>query len=236
MILFSLCYVIDGNIEKNAKKVFADRMVWASSNRTELYNKLLFSYEINSLCTKAVKTALLKSDTTDYSVYYGKNMAEDLLQSLYIITHAEKIIYIDASLYCYNYNQNSISRTFTSDSIKNKSTIHVYNKILEYLPVWELNTEENIHRLNARWFNDTMFLFSKYCEGAKSYKNIKKITNTDWISLLPPDSVENRNMYENQTYQNLYKWYREKCNLKIYFFFMKKRVYKSIKKARRRTR
>ena len=41
---------------------------------------------------------------------------------------------------------------------------------------------------------------------------------------------------QNQTYQNLYKWYREKCNLKIYFFFMKKRVYKSIKKARRRTR
>ena len=70
-------------------------------------------------------------------------------------------MYIDTPLYCYSYNDNSISRGLSLKSISKKSTLHVYNKILDYLPEWNLNSEENIYKMNARWVSQVMHLLLK---------------------------------------------------------------------------
>ena len=236
VLLYSYTYYRNDRKAEKYRQYENNGKIWSSKEKNELYNKLLFSNDVTPVWIKAVRTDILKNDPTDYTQYYGKNMAEDLLQSLHILTIAETVGYIYEPLYLYRINENSVSRSFRPETIHTKNTIHVYEKAKEYLEIWGLKDEEHLKKLQARWFNDIMCMFSRYCEEAKNYKEMQLVFSADWNSLFPSDVLNNRNEYENKIYQNLYKWYREKCNLKIYFFFMKKRVYKSIKKARRRTR
>ena len=236
VLLYSFTYYRNNKKSEKYRQYEDYGKIWSNGEKSELYEKLLFSNDVTPVWIKAVRTDILKNDPTDYTQYYGKNMAEDLLQSLHILTIAETVGYIYEPLYLYRINENSVSRSFRPETIHTKNTIHVYEKAKEYLEIWGLKDEEHLKKLQARWFNDIMCMFSRYCEEAKNYKEMQLVFSADWESLFPSDVLNKRNEYENQTYQNLYKWYREKCNLKIYFFFMKKRVYKSIKKARRRTR
>lgn len=133
----------------------------------------------------------------------------------------------------YRYNQNSISRDVSPDSLKSKESLHVYHKALYYLSKWGLNNEDGLRRLNARWFNDTMYLFCKYCERVKTFRKTKNIVLLKWDSLLPEECIIERNKYENRVYQNLYGWIKSNNTLKIYIFFLKKQIYTNIKRFRR---
>lgn len=62
--------------------------------------KLLTEYAINSLCIKAVKRDVVDI-YKDYSMYYGYNYGEDLLQTIPLIISSSNIYYHNKELYDY---------------------------------------------------------------------------------------------------------------------------------------
>ncbi len=204
-------------------------MVYTKENKIEIYNAFLSSTLLNSLWTKAVKTEIIKNDSTDFEKYASKKMAEDLFVTLYHMTQAKKIVYIKEHLYNYRVEDTSFSRSYKPIDISKKNTLFVYDRFREYLPIWGLEDEEHIQKLNARWFNEAMYTFSCYYENC-SGKDRKAVLAFDWDSMLPEEAKKDRsNIYENKSYQKLYTWIKEKKHKKIHAFFLNKKLYKTLK-------
>ncbi|MBE5921846.1 MAG: glycosyltransferase family 2 protein [Lachnospiraceae bacterium] len=229
MLLYSFQYYRNEKKEGRFRKVFTDGTIWDNENKKELYEKLIYSSDITSIWTKCIRTSVLKEDPTDYVQYYGKNMAEDLLQSLYPLTAARKVAYTEKMLYNYRINDESISRSFRPETIQSKNTIHVYEKILEYLSEWGMDDEEIREKLKARWFNDVMYMMTKYYEGASKKEERQKVVSFDWDTLLPKGSNDATNNYANVQYKKLYYLWKKREINAIDRYFLKKKCYQKIK-------
>lgn len=234
LLIYSFSYVKNGQIVKDFPRISSDGYVWDSKNREEIITKLLFSHDVTPIWIKAVRTSLLQADPTDYTQYYGKNMAEDTFQSLYLVTYAKKIVYYCLPLYCYNYNDDSISRSYTHATLDKKNTLHVYNKILEYLPCWSMENETTIKRLQAVWFNDMMDLFCKCYGNAKNKKEKMMLLNYHWDRLVPNDSVQIFSEYTGPDFIQLYAYIKEKSYYKLSGYFRRKKMYTFYKKVMRK--
>lgn len=234
LLIYSFCYIRNGVFERNYPRIAEDNTIWQNDNRGQLINHFLYSNNVTTMWIKAVKTTLLQSDSTDYSKYFGKNMAEDYLQSLYLITYAQKIVYYYLPLYCYNYNDESISRSYTSESISKQNKLHVYYVLLEYLKIWNMNDSETIKKINAKWFNDTMYLFFKCYENAKSKIEKDTILSYNWDSMIPNDNIDSFRMYTNESYLNIYEFWKNNENKKLNLYFIKRKIYQKSKRLKRR--
>ncbi|MBQ2724515.1 MAG: glycosyltransferase family 2 protein [Clostridia bacterium] len=233
VLLYSFRYCRDGRKAERYPVFKEDGYVWDDSGKKELYEALILTNGITSIWTKAVRTSVLRSDPTDYSVYYGKNMAEDLLQSLYPLTAAGRIMYTDKILYNYRINSESISRAFRYETIPNKNTVHVYHKIREYLPVWGMDTPEIRERLNARWFHDMMYMFSRYYEAAGTKEQREQILSYPWDSMLPEEARRIENPCLNEAYRKLYLLWKKGNKAGIHRYFRRKKWYLTIRNWKR---
>lgn len=233
VLIYSFQYCKDGVIEKRNQISVTHEMVWDEANKKDIYTRLIGGAELTSIWTKAIRTSILQKESIDYSVYYGKNMGEDLLQSLYPITEAKRIMFIDKPLYDYRINEESISRSFTIKTIPSKNMLHVYEKIREYLPLWDMEDRDTLDRLNARWFNETMYMMCKYYENAKSQKEKEAIIDYNWNELLPEGAYNPDNKYENEAYKSLYVWIEKRDYKSIHRYFRKKNFYERYKKVKR---
>jgi len=230
VLLYSFQYVRNGNIAERYHVVWEDGSKWEGESKKEVYEKLACTSYITSLCAKAIRTSIMKEDSTDYEQYFGKDMSEDLLQSIYPITVARKIMYTDAVLYDYRINEESISRSFYPVTMKRKNTRHVYSEIVAHLPEWDLDNKEIHDKLKARWFNDFMYMMSQYYQNAQTKEDRQAIITFDWKSMLPENAYSPDNPYENENYKKLYIWLQEKNESAIYFYFTRKKCYQKLKK------
>ena len=233
ILIYSFRYYRNGRIAERFKKVTNDGYIWDESNKKELYDIFISSMAFASIWTKVIRTSILQSDNTDYTQYYSKNMSEDILQSIYPLTVARKIMYTDKVLYNYRINDESISRSFYPSTIKNKNTLHVYNEIRRYLPKWDMDCSEIHKKLKARWFNDFMYMMSKYYECARNKKERREILEYDWDTMLPDDAYDPNNPYENEAYKKIYFWLKNKNTKTIWWYFLKKKWYQKIRKWKR---
>lgn len=234
LLLYSFKYVQDGKVVKQYSRIAQDGTTWDDSNRKDIIEKLLFSNDVTPIWIKAVKTSLLKSDPTDYSQFYKKNMAEDYLQSLYLITYAKKIVYYYLPLYCYSYNFTSISRNYSYSAIEKQNKTHVYPVLMEYLKLWKMDDIETIDRVDARWFNDTIYLFFKCYENAKKKSDKKEILNFNWNSMLPNNNLSSFSKYVNNDYCKVYDWWKLRDQKNINNYFIKRKLYKRIKQIKKK--
>lgn len=224
VLLYSYRYLRNGVPAERFSSVAEDGHGWTGNNKKELYEMLLTSNRITSIWTKAIRTTVLQSDPTDYTLYYRKNMAEDLLQDLYPLTVAGKVVYADQPLYLYRINDDSVSRSFRPATIPSKQTLHVYEKIVEYLPLWGMDDEATRGRLAGRWLNDTMYTFCRYYEGAATGEDRKAVLAFDWNTFLPDEA--RLATCGNPTYRELYTWWNQKRYGKIKRFFLKRKIKK----------
>lgn len=230
MAIYSFRYYSNGKTTERKATLAAKETVFTNDNKKLLYDALITTAFITSLCTKALKTEILKNDPTDYSFYYDKNMAEDWFRSVHLLTAAKKIVYINESLYNYRTNEASISRSFRPETIEKKNILYVYDRFMEYLPKWGMDTEEYRQKLNARWLNEVMHTFTTYYENVRhSQRNF--VLNYDWSSMLPPEAgSETDNPYENEVYRVLYTKLIQKKHCYIRLFFIKKKARKLLRK------
>ncbi len=234
MVIYSYRYFTE-NKKKERKIALPDNGVYYGESKKTIYNHLLVSTSVTPIWAKALKTEILKNDPTDYSLYYDKNMGEDLFRSVHIVTAAEEIVYINSPLYCYRTNEDSISRSFRPETIANKNMIYVYNRIREYMPLWGMDNEENINKLNARWFNETMHTFGKYYEYASSKDDKKKILNYNWGSMIPEVALNfSDNPYISKLFCSFFNSLKSKYHIYIHVFFGQKRLYKKLRNLKSR--
>ena len=234
MVIYSFRYYSNGKTTERKTTLSKTETKFSSDNKKELYEALITTTFITSLWTKALKTEILKTDPTDYSLYYDKNMAEDWFRSIHLLTAAERIIYINEPLYNYRTNDASISRSFCPETISKKNILYVYDRFLEYLPKWDMDTEEYRQKLNARWLNETVYTFSIYYENVdKKEKNA--VLNYDWNSMLPKDVINNsNNPYENKKSREIYTFVSRKNFFKLKLHFVYKNIYKKYRKLKSR--
>lgn len=232
MIIYSFQYYDEGKITK--RKVDIPDKAFTKEEKDFFYEQLICSPVFTSLWTKAVKTEFLKNDPTDYSKYYGKNMGEDWLRSIYIFTATKSIVCKNAALYNYRTNLNSISKSFSVDGIEKLNIIHVYERILEYLPKWNLDNEEHRTKLKNRWLNETIYTFSNFYKNAKNNTDRKAIVNYNWDSFLPKDFSVGKLIDANANSILLYKKIKDKDYTFLRLHFLKKSMYKKYKKLKAR--
>ena len=229
MVMYSFSYY------KNGKKIFRKNYIpekleiYEGENKKRIYELLILTPYINSLCTKAIKTDILKNDPTDYSIIADKDIAEDAFVVSYFLTVCKKIVSINNPLYNYRTNQESISHSYDLKKIGRKNTLFLYNRFKEYLPQWGMDTEEYHQKLSARWLNEVMYLFTQYYENVPRCGK-KHVLNYCWSSLLPPETHDKTyNPYENKIYRKLYEKITKKHFLYVKFFFHKRKAQKFLR-------
>lgn len=230
VVLYSFRYYRDGKPAERFHPIAEDGKIWSSEDKRELYEKLLFTNDVSQMWTKAVKTSLLQSDPTDYTPYYGKNMAEDVLQSLYILTAAKTITFLDTPLYNYRILSDSISHTFTPQTLARKNCLHVYEMELVYLRLWGMDTSEYRDKVAATWFGRVMYEFIQCYDAVKNNKERREVVGADWSSMIPNVEQEKMFKYMNPTMVFLYKKMENRNYSSIKLFFVKRKCYQLWKK------
>ena len=234
IVMYSFLYYCDGVENKYPRKIAQDSTIWYGNSKKELYELLVTCTDIDALWIKAIRTDVVYQDSINYEAYYSKNMSEDVLQSLYPLTYARKVIYADIPLYYYRYNIDSISRNFSSNSILKKDSSHVFQEIHRFLPIWQLDDNQIEHKVNARWFNDVMYIFCNSCESAKTKREWNEIFEVNWLSMMPTVNVNTFKEYVGHHYLYLYNCYVSKQYSKIKFYFKKKNIYKFCRNIKRK--
>lgn len=151
LIIYNYSRVNDNGEKIKTQGLFADRTEFFETNKRKLYEVVLRTSELNSMCIKAIKRHLLLKDDKDYSAFRHMITAEDLLQSFFSLTFAESIIYLDRSLYNYRYNPSSVTENFCSDKFSSIRTINEMR--LKYMEKWGMADEYNIELLYQNSLN-----------------------------------------------------------------------------------
>ncbi len=236
VVLYSFRYHRNGKPAERFHPIAENGKTWYGDDKRELYEKLLFTNDVSQMWTKAVKTSLLQGDPTDYTPYYGKNMAEDVLQSLYILTTAQTITFLNSPLYNYRILSDSISHTFHPEALDKKNCLHVYEKELEYLQLWGINTPDFRAKIAVTWFGRVMYEFIHCYENAKSSFERKAIVDADWNSMFSHVNESEMLKLIDKTYEKLYWQINGRHYFALYLFFMKRKFYKLWKQFKNRRR
>ena len=139
ILIYSWQLNIDNEIIEE-KPVFSHKTVFYEK-KEKIYELLLTTGELNSLSKKAIKMDLLKDDPTNYKRYFELRLHEDLAQSLYAMTRAKKIMFVDDVCYRYIFRKNSITNTMVE---LNQLTLDnkIFNELLmEYAKKWNLELD-----------------------------------------------------------------------------------------------
>lgn len=102
-------------------------------SRRELYRKVLFDYQYNSVCRKAVSADLIND--RDLSELYHIRHGEDLLQSMEYYRRAERTYFTNEVLYLYYQNMTSVTHRQCVEDFQFSSEVR--------RRVWETVTAEN---------------------------------------------------------------------------------------------
>ena len=228
MVIYSFRYYEDGRTRERKAELFPDGTVFDESSKTELYERFIRSHDVTAIWIKAIRTEILKSDPTDYKPFFRYNMSEDVLQSLYPLTAAKMVVYRNVPLVNYRINPSSVSRSFTPETIRSKSSLHVYRALMDYLPLWGLDSAEMRSALNTRWFSLAVYTFMQYYEAATPAQR-REIVDFDWDSLIPEEARAVTAEEAGEVYFKLYSWIKAKDYLRIRMYFAKKNAYGKIK-------
>lgn len=169
-----------------AKPVYADNTVFCGEQKRAVYEEIIASWRLNNLVTKAIRTPLVKQDDTPYEEFADNAQMEDLLQSLYPVTHAETIAYRDRPLYYYRRRSGSICTSVALNRLDLRHDERVTQQLLRYIDAWGLDTKENRKKLYARKLNALLAEFWQYYRCADGAKEKRGVLEADWPAYFAP--------------------------------------------------
>ena len=150
MILYNLTFKYEESGTAATGRLLFQEETAFEYDKKELYQKLISGYSLNNIVTKAIKLEILKNDPNDYSKYYSNSHGEDLIQSLYPITVAEKIVYTGKSLYNYRINAKSMTSEVSFEALKKQNSPNGFYEVMKYMELWNITDEESYSRLYAK--------------------------------------------------------------------------------------
>jgi glycosyltransferase involved in cell wall biosynthesis len=147
LVIFNYLRVTDDGKKLRRAQIFSDTRIFTGENKTVIYERLLKDDSLNNLAIKAFKNELIDMDF-DYDTVGHVNVAEDLLETLPIVTNAKRIVYINEDLYFYRQNSSSITKTF--NPVWYDSITYVYKQLAEHMERWKLNNEHGMNLFRQR--------------------------------------------------------------------------------------
>ncbi len=148
MVLYDLvCKHMDGGEQRFYCGLNAG-YIYSGENKKAIYYKFLETYELNSMCTKAVKRSLIATDDCDYHQYSYVSNGEDKFQSFPLVDAAKNIVYIDNVLYQYRKNEGSISVSRKPNLYRMRRPL--WEREDFYMEKWNLSQELRERRLVSR--------------------------------------------------------------------------------------
>ena len=166
---------------------FSDGQIFQKVSKKEVYRQLVCDSNFNSVCLKAVKRSVLKDTEVSMRFAFVGN-GEDLLLSAHLITHAQKILFLDQNLYYYRQRSGSVVHTFNPNRAVSIRTVHM--RMEQYIEQWgypELKAPH--HSREVRGWLETLVLL---------HRNRSSLTRAEY-------RVELRRMAEDPYFRNAYE-------------------------------
>jgi glycosyltransferase involved in cell wall biosynthesis len=163
-----------------ATPVFEDGTVFCGKEKRTLYEKIISSWRLNNLATKAIRTTLLVEDDTPFDEYADNPHMDDMLQSLYPITHSERIVYIAKPLYYYRRNNEGISGNVAVEKIDRQFNVPVIKQLETYMKIWGMDTPRYRIMLNLRKVKKMLTVFYQHYRAAGAKDQREKVIAFPW--------------------------------------------------------
>lgn len=184
--------------EASKYKTFSDKMfnlplvpdkIYENSDISEIYDLILTSNKINSMCMKVSKKELIDKSFDDFEQFYSIRNGADAIMSLALIDNAQRIVYTDSIYYFYRINNSSVTSTYSD----------VYYESTKLLGVKR-------HNYSLKWFKEIIPHIYDY-DFSLCYSTIKhEITNKTYSYLYHYKKIKKilsdefyMNSYENST-------------------------------------
>ena len=162
--------------------VFPDFSEFTGEKKREIYEVLISSWRLNNIWMKAIRTPLLQADDTPYEEYADNPHGEDLLQTLYPVTHAEHITYRSKQLYRYRRHSQSMTRRLEAEGADRLINDKLSKQLKHYMELWDMDTPEYRMRYQARSIDATLKFFWKYYRATNTQDQRREILSYDWNS------------------------------------------------------
>ena len=175
--------------EPNAP-VFADYSVFRGAEKERVYRELIASWRLNNIWTKVIKTELLQADDTPFIHFAANPHMEDLLQTLYPVTHADCIAYRTRELYLYRRHGSSMTRNLNLAQISRLYNGVVLKQLRTYMSKWGMETQEYLDLFHTRSVNALITLFWQHYRTAANVEQKKQVLDYDWSALLDQESMK----------------------------------------------
>lgn len=189
MVICTYTNVYETGAEIDSEAVFPDGTVFSGREKERIYAELIRGWRLNNLWIKAIRRELVQGDPTDYSPYFPNPNAEDLLQTLYPVTHAERIVYRAVPLYRYLRRSDSISAIVMKGEIEKQSNESVMRLLRDYMRVWGMDTPEWRSVYHTRRLNNLISLFFQHYRAARTAGERRRVMRLDWMGLLTNEDL-----------------------------------------------
>lgn len=137
MVMYNFQYFNDSGETSKSRLDIDDKSVYVGEKKHKIYKRRLLTDDVNSLCCKALKREIVDIDA-DYHDCGIRNMCEDAVQVLPLFRNAQKIVYLNAPLYCYRKGHANITSGRTYESwVATKTCFLTTEKYLEIFGVSE---------------------------------------------------------------------------------------------------
>ncbi|MEG1756562.1 MAG: glycosyltransferase [Clostridia bacterium] len=163
-----------------AVPVFPDGSVFFGEEKRTVYGELIRSWRLNNLCTKAIRTALVTEDDTPYDPFLNNPNTEDLLQTLYPVTHAEIITYLAKPLYQYRRRNSSISAQALSGRIETQFNEQVMAQLRRYMTLWAMDAPQWLTAFHTRKIFGLITLFWQHYRAAETDEEKRAVMEYPW--------------------------------------------------------
>lgn len=176
LLIYNYSFVYPTGVRTLSGIKLPNDKIFTNENKIELLNYFVSTNKLNMVWCKAVKKNIVDIDV-DYSDC-KVTIGEDLLQSLPMISRAERIVYTSEDLYSYRKAETSFTGKMRLDYLD--SLVTVNKTVAEYMNRWELNSQT----IKAVCANELTFYVNSYLR-ALSYdidvvqKAIEKIRGFD---------------------------------------------------------
>lgn len=150
--------------------------------KLECYKKMVYSDLPNSLCLKAAKRKCF-DNLPDFSGMSNIINGEDLLLSLYMITAAEKISYLNETLYYYRQNEQSVVHSYNPDRAHSIKTVH--QEFERFIDIWDMPLLHAAHysREGRGWVETLLILMEnkKHMTSSKFNENLRAMSEDEYF-------------------------------------------------------
>ena len=215
LVIYDFVHGAGPNSPEKIRQVLecSDGYIFEGDKKVVLYDKLLTTNSINSMCVQCLSREIVDLDI-DYSLWKEDVcMAEDLFQVFPILNNAKRIVYINSPLYYYRWSPNSLSRNVRFTYYNSLRCID--SRADEYINRWNLPEEVKKRAIGQRIVGVTSIIVECYY----SCKKNKRVS--DWKKFIRSVSDDDYfiNILEGSNRNEVSKY----CRL-LHYLITKKRI------------